>query len=177
LLRRLAARPLVLSAVAALTVGAGAFALHSRASRTPASACDRPDHAACAMPAPKAEEGTAQAVTIPNGPAVLEFTSEYCPACRRLEPVFEDARRQCLRAGANVVRLDVESVEGGALATSYQVAATPTLVFLDAQHQEVARLVGAKPLEDVRKVIERAYGLECAMLAPSTTRGREAGPG
>jgi hypothetical protein len=76
--------------------------------------------------------------------------------------VLEVARRQCLRAGAPVVPVDVESLAGGALASRWQVTATPTIVFLDAQHEEIARLVGAQPLADVRRVIERAYGLECA---------------
>jgi thiol-disulfide isomerase/thioredoxin len=158
--RRLALHPLTLASLAVAAIGGG-VALRDRA---PSSACDRPDHAACAMPTAAPKAGPTDAVVIPNGPAVLEFTSEYCPACRKLEPVLEDARRQCLRAGAPVVRLDVESASGGELATKWQVTATPTIVFLDANHEESARIVGAQSLADVRRVIERAYGLECASL-------------
>jgi thiol-disulfide isomerase/thioredoxin len=145
--------------------------------RRDASACEAPGAAACAMPhgnaanakGVKKEEGDLAA--LPSGPVVVAFTSEYCPACRRLEPVLDDARTQCSRAGAAFVRMDVESVEGGALASRFRVTGTPTVVFLDSQHGEVARFVGAQPLADVRRAIESAYGFECAALpriAPSS---------
>jgi protein-disulfide isomerase len=66
----------------------------------------------------------------------------------------------------------VDSITGTALAAQWGVNGTPTLVFLDAQHEEVGRLVGAQPLADVRHAIEHAYGMECAALPRGTT-----GPG
>ena len=148
--------------LAVLLLGGVDAALALRGRAAP-SACDRPGDAACAMPAAEARADGPVAPALPDGAAVLEFTSEYCPACRKLEPVLEDARRQGLRAGP-VVRIDVESASGGKLALHWGVTATPTLVFLDTQHAELARLVGAQPLADVRRAIERAYGLECASL-------------
>jgi len=150
-------------ALAALGAGAlaGGFLLRGGAGER----CDAKDHAACGLPAGEAaKDDGAPAGPLPDGPVVLEFSSEYCPACRRLEPILADARRQCARAGAPLVQIDVESAAGGPLATSMDVRATPTLVFLDAQHDEVGRLVGAQPLADVRRVLERAYGIECAAL-------------
>jgi cytochrome c-type biogenesis protein len=143
----------------------GAIALRHHSAPTP---CDTPDHAACALPKARSDREE-PAISIPSGAAVLEFTSEYCPACRKLEPVLADARRQCLRAGTPVVRIDVEAPAGGALASEWQVTATPTLVFLDARHEETARLVGAQSLAGVRRVIEQAYGLECAALRHDAT--------
>jgi cytochrome c-type biogenesis protein len=138
----------------------GALALHEHGAPAP---CDAPDHTACALPNVGFEHGEA-AIAIPPGAAVLEFTSEYCPACRKLEPVLADARRQCLRAGTPVVRIDIDNPAAGALASEWQVMATPTLVFLDSRHEETARIVGAQSLAGVRRVIEQAYGLECAAL-------------
>jgi thiol-disulfide isomerase/thioredoxin len=135
--------------------------------------CERTEHAACAMPGhaggSDAKKDSNGAANLPDGAAVIMFTSEYCPACRRLEPVLEEARAQCLRAGAPVVRLDVESTEGGALAAKWNVTGTPTLVFLDARHEEISRLVGAQPIADVRHAIEGAFGLVCA-AAPTSVR-------
>jgi protein-disulfide isomerase len=76
--------------------------------------------------------------------------------------VLEDARRQCEKAGAPVVAIDVDTTTGEGLAVKWGVTGTPTLVFLDAKHEEVGRLVGAQPLADVRRAIEHAYGMECA---------------
>jgi thiol-disulfide isomerase/thioredoxin len=166
-LRRAARHPLVVTSFALAAVGGG-FALRER---TAPSACEHGEHATCALPGSTVAH-EAPAAAIPSGPAVLEFTSEYCPACRKLAPVLEDARRQCLKAGVPVVHLDVESPSGSTFATTWQVTATPTVVFLDANHEELTRLVGARPLADVRHVIENAYGLECAQLAPG-----EATPG
>jgi hypothetical protein len=78
-----------------------------------------------------------------------------------MEPVLRDAREQCAAAGASLVQVDVESPTGGGLAARWSVRATPTLVLLDAAHQEVARLVGGRSLGDVRGAIEQAYGVAC----------------
>jgi thiol:disulfide interchange protein len=132
-----------------------------------ADACALGEHASCAAPvaahaagagAPSAAGGEASA---PAGPAMLEFSSADCPACRRMEPILRDARRQC--SAANLVRIDVESLDGagGALAERWNVEKLPTLLLLDAAHREVARLVGVQPLADVRLAIERAFGVAC----------------
>jgi hypothetical protein len=65
----------------------------------------------------------------------------------------------------------VDTPDGGALAARYDVTATPTLIFLGADHGEISRQVGAQSLADVRRALEHAYGLECASLPRAAGTG------
>jgi thiol-disulfide isomerase/thioredoxin len=132
--------------------------------------CITGEHASCALPESAAHAASPQGESLGGsaaGPAVIELTSEACPACRRMEPILREARRECAAAGAPVTELDVESVAGGAVASRAGVTSTPTLLFIDAHGNEVERLVGFHPIEQVRGAIEQAYGVACTRLAPS----------
>ena len=155
----------MLAAVASLGAVDAGMAWHDR---TKATACASSDHAACGLPkSPPRAGGAPGDGEVPAGPAVLEFTSEGCAECRRMEPVLRDAREQCAAAGAHVTSLDVDSTAGGALAAHSNVTATPTLILLDAEHREVGRLVGVHSVADVRRGIELAYGVACAAEIPA----------
>ncbi len=163
-------RGFALLATAALALATGGLYLRDRTLRT---ACDEPGHSACALPAGHAAAlADPRAGELPVGAAVVELTSEACPACRKMAPVLRDAKSKCAAAGATLVDLDVESVNGGALATRLQVTETPTVVLFDAEHNELARLIGSKPLAEVTQVFERAYGIACsAGAAPRSSGG------
>ncbi len=146
--------------LAACLVTLAAVRWHDRSAAVPCagvdSTCALPGSAGRTAKAPGGDRGD-----LPPGPAVVEFTADACPACRKMEPVLKDARDQCAAAGASIVQVDVETPAGGGLAARWSVKATPTLVLLDAGHQEVARLVGSRSLGDVRGAIEQAYGVAC----------------
>jgi cytochrome c-type biogenesis protein len=126
-------------------------------------------------PAPaKKDRGQSDTLSrLPDGATLIEFTSDACPACRAMEPVLAAAREQCPADGATALQLDVESTAGSALAVRFDVTATPTLVLLDRDHIEAARLVGIQSLSDVRRTMERAFGIVCAArpVAPSSPSG------
>jgi len=87
---------------------------------------------------------------------VLEFASEDCPYCHKLEKLFllpmqrnagyDDkilVRSISLDAGQTVIGFDGRSVATNEFAASYGVSLTPTLLFLNADGSEVSeRLVG-----------------------------------
>jgi hypothetical protein len=158
---------LVVASLAALAgLGVGVSSIR----RVPGPGCVSADHA-CAVRTPATAPRDVGATELPAGPALVEFTSEGCPACRAMEPVLEAARSQCLATGANPVRLDVDSVAGGALASRLNVRATPTLVLFDGAHREATRLVGLHSLADVRRAIEESFGVACSKAARSATSG------
>lgn len=90
--------------------------------------------------------------------AVAFFTSNTCPPCRMIEPVFErlseEKGLQEGRNGAGFAKVDIDVGMGRNLAAEYSVRATPTFMFfLDGKkvrwvkyifsmfsHQHVARL-------------------------------------
>ena len=87
---------------------------------------------------------------------VLEFASEYCEYCRKLEDQFlvpmqrnADYRKKVLirfvslDAGETLVDFDGQLKSTTDFAARYGVSLTPTLLFLDASGEELAqRLVG-----------------------------------
>lgn len=89
-------------------------------------------------------------------PILLVFASETCPYCVQLEndylkPMLASGeyadrllvRKVLIRDTRSLTDFDGTQVEAGAVARRYRVDLVPTLVFVDAQGNEVAeRLVG-----------------------------------
>jgi cytochrome c-type biogenesis protein len=96
------------------------------------------------------------------GPQLIEFTSQDCPACRRMEPVLARAQASCAGLGARMLLVDVGTARGLELARSLNVVATPTFVIVGGDNTEHARLIGELPLRKLQASVERAFGLECA---------------
>ncbi|MGC9667789.1 thioredoxin family protein [Planosporangium sp. 12N6] len=73
-------------------------------------------------------------------PVLVEFTAEWCPPCRRMEPVLAALAGE-QRDRLRVVRIDVD--ENPATTLRYGVLSAPTLmVFRDGE--AVASWVGAR---------------------------------
>lgn len=62
---------------------------------------------------------------------VAFFTSATCGPCRMIEPVFEDLAKSKSRpdGGVGFAKIDLSVGLGGAVASAYQVRATPTFIF------------------------------------------------
>ena len=79
-------------------------------------------------------------ITALEGPAVLDFGTNWCGHCRASQPVVDRA----LATRPAVRHLKVEDGSGRALGRAYKVTLWPTLVFL-RDGKELARLV--RPLD------------------------------
>ena len=108
-----------------------------------------------------------------GGPVVLNFFFRDCPPCgAEAADLAEFARSN---PGAQVVGVDVQDseadavafmeehgleyplvVDDGTLSSQYAVQYTPTTVFLDAQGNEVDRLVGASTLDQFNASLAKA---------------------
>jgi cytochrome c-type biogenesis protein len=134
----------------------------ARPSGAQVAACDadaRPGHL-CALPAaPTALQHDSQARV--EGAHMLEFTSDECPVCRRMRPVLEKLVASCSELEKRMVRVDVATSYGRALADRFGVRGTPTFILFDEQGVETARLLGETSREDVAAAVERATGLSC----------------
>ena len=59
------------------------------------------------------------------------FTSQTCPPCRMIEPVFESIALEKSSRGTAFVKIDIGAALGGSsqIATTYGVRVTPTFIF------------------------------------------------
>lgn len=78
---------------------------------------------------------------------VVDFTASWCGPCKFLAPVINDLADKY--EDVVFVKIDVDELKD--VAQQYDVKAMPTLVLLK-QEKEVARVVGAKKDELVRKI-------------------------
>ncbi len=83
-------------------------------------------------------------------PVLVDFTADWCPPCKMVEPVLEQIATE--QAGRlKVVSLDVDANPVTTL--NYAVLSMPTLaLFVDGQI--VTQLVGAKPRAVIMRALE-----------------------
>lgn len=87
---------------------------------------------------------------------MLDFYTDWCSWCKRLDrDTFSDARVRKELAAIVALRLNAEKA-GEQLAVSLGVGSYPTIVFLDAEGDEVDRVLGYLPpdkfLERIRRI-------------------------
>jgi cytochrome c-type biogenesis protein len=154
---------------AASRAAAAAAAPGSAADATGASCRATATGSACATPALPSEdlaaEALAGALARADGPAVVELVSEHCPACARMQPVVDEARKRCAGKHLRIDQQEVESAPGAALARRHAVRGVPTFLLLDARGAEVGRLVGEMPLAVLERAMRDLTGGRCALAA------------
>lgn len=79
-----------------------------------------------------------------DGPAVLEFGTNWCGHCRAAQPVIDKALQQ----KPEVRHMAIEDGKGRRLGRSYGVKLWPTLIFLK-DGEEAARLVRPRDVTEV----------------------------
>lgn len=121
---------------------------------------DAPAGHLCALPAVKSGSEGEAPVPI-QGASMLEFSSDDCPVCTRMRPVLDRLVRACADLGDRIVRVDVATPHGKALADRFGVRGTPTFILFDDDGRETDRLLGETSREDVAAAVERATGFSC----------------
>ncbi len=103
-------------------------------------------------------------------PRMLAFSSESCPACKRMKPRLEAAMKAC-NGERDVDHVNVDSDTGESLAAAYDVKLLPSFVTVDASGSEVSRLTGVQPEERLERAIEEIRAERCAFVEkPSTEK-------
>jgi cytochrome c-type biogenesis protein len=127
--------------------------------------CDGSETKACSFPGSPAEVESDAALAIPLGrPHLVEFVSDHCTVCARMAPVVESLERACAQGDGSVVRVNVESSAGRALAQRFQVHAVPTFLQLDAEGEEVERVIGEQTQEQLALALQSVRGTACKSL-------------
>jgi thiol-disulfide isomerase/thioredoxin len=89
-----------------------------------------------------------------NKLVVVHFATVWCPASRKMAPVFSDLAKKF----RNVVflKVDVEADKMGTIAKSFNVEGVPTFLFIRGG-DDVDRVVGADKEELEEKLEEQVY--------------------
>ncbi|NUP08160.1 MAG: thioredoxin family protein [Polyangiaceae bacterium] len=124
--------------------------------------CEAPESGACNAPEPSDAMTLAQAPT--GVPRLLEFTSQYCPACAKMAPLLTEIEHTCNVEPGTVVRLDIEQPQGEALMAHYGIRLLPTFLTVNAKGEEVSRLVGDQPRERLALALGEVRGSACPAL-------------
>ena len=73
-------------------------------------------------------------------PMVIDFYATWCTPCKQIEPEFIEIEKEyCSKV--NFLRIDIDKQPE--IAKEYNVDAVPTFVLLDADDNELYRIVGA----------------------------------
>lgn len=73
-------------------------------------------------------------------PTVIDFYATWCGPCKAIAPIFEMLKGE-YSSKIKFVSVDVD--QDVAMAGKYRIEAMPTFVFLDAEGNEIDRMVGA----------------------------------
>ena len=111
---------------------------------------------------PLAPPATPTPVTAPTGTVVrvVDVSARWCPPCNRLSAeLLHDPDDAAWRAGMPPIEvLDADTAAAWALKHAHRVTGYPTLLALDAQGREVARLVGYPGEAETRAWFEGLAG-------------------
>jgi len=93
-------------------------------------------------------------------PVLVDFWAEWCPPCRMLAPTFE---KLAANYGDQIIFAKVNVDELPEVAGQYGIRSIPTLMLM-RDGEVLEELVGARPYEDLARVLDRhlASANKCA---------------
>jgi thioredoxin-like negative regulator of GroEL len=80
-----------------------------------------------------------------------------------MEAVVAAAEAAC-GAARDVTHVDIDGDTGASLAATYAVTSIPAWLSIDAEGDEVSRLVGVQPQGRIEQAIEEVRGERCAAI-------------
>ncbi|MFN3301698.1 MAG: thioredoxin [Patescibacteria group bacterium] len=83
-------------------------------------------------------------------PVLVDFYADWCPPCRVLSPILEELEGK-YQDKIKFAKVNVGEEQD--LASNYKVISIPTLIIFK-NGQEIKRMVGLLPKEDLEKILE-----------------------
>ncbi len=115
--------------------------------------------AAATGPAPQAK---LERFPLPDGlPALVEFYSEGCPVCKKMEPIVRRIFERCDGNKVTLRTVDISKPENRRYVAAHRIIGVPTFILFDVERNEVARLIGAQTEEALYQAIATLRGEQC----------------
>jgi len=155
--------PVMQKATGALLIGVGALlATNTLSMLTPtalfSAGCDE-NATACDTQQIAAPKLAGQMDQLPQGPALVEFVSGECPACKKMHPIVTELEQRC--PSGLIARVSIDDASGRSLAEHYRVTLVPTFVSIDAEGREVERIIGEQPKQRLVLALSELRGAPC----------------
>jgi len=87
-------------------------------------------------------------------PIIVDFWAEWCAPCKILGPIFEELSQE-YEGKLRFAKLDTE--ESQEVAGKFGIMGIPTMIMLN-KGQEIGRIVGALPKEQLKQKIDELLG-------------------
>jgi thiol-disulfide isomerase/thioredoxin len=92
-----------------------------------------------------------------NQLVLLDFTARWCPGCvRNKNEVFSTAAFKKISKDLVKVKVDVDQFENFPFSEKYKVKGIPTLILLNANNEEIDRVIGFEPTEKLAPFFKAA---------------------
>lgn len=131
-------------------------------SDAPAPACQGEEcscgEAGCAV---EQGAGPVDGAKLTGSPRLVEFVSGGCSVCAKMAPVVRDVNTRCAMHDQTIQTINVDDPNNKALAARYGVRVVPTFLSVDAQGEEVARMVGEQSAGRLMRALEETQGARC----------------
>ena len=75
---------------------------------------------------------------------ILYFTATWCGPCKALSPTVDGL----IAEGLPFQKIDIDNDQS--LSNQYDVRSVPTLIKVDANNNEINRLVGSRPADEIK---------------------------
>ena len=89
----------------------------------------------------------------PPVPALLVFSTANCDACKEFKPIAEEIREE-YKGRAAVKIYEIDKTPGSDFAASFNVRATPTIIFLDKEGNQYFRLDRAASKDLIKALLD-----------------------
>lgn len=93
---------------------------------------------------------------------MLFFYSDSCPFCRAMEEYLPEFEAECVSDTFRFKRVNVGRRSGAALAARFNVRVVPTISVLNANGQEIMRLVGYQSEARLREAARAVVSVACS---------------
>lgn len=89
-------------------------------------------------------------------PVIMDFSATWCPPCQQFKPIFEEAKdRYSGQIEFKTIDVDAEKE----LAQQFNITSIPAIVFIDAEGNEINRIIGFTDKDSFDKAINDNFKL------------------
>ncbi|MBN2723973.1 MAG: thioredoxin fold domain-containing protein [Deltaproteobacteria bacterium] len=103
----------------------------------------------------------------PSGkPLLVEFYKQDCAVCKEMKPVIDNIYKTCDGKNVDIRTIDVSKNEYKNYIKKYHLKGVPTFIFISADGEEEARLIGRQSRDSIIQAISAMIGEQCPGLGP-----------